>query len=854
MLAAALVYFYGREMTRNADEALDKRAGAIATGVANECEYGLLVGNNSLVQQAAVKALAQPDVLSAVVFNHAGKIVATAGQVDVDGTSREGPELVSKYNSTGAIEVALPNSRHADAFFIPVYLHAAPDLHLEVDDSSSAAAEEAGRKLGLVELTVSRVSTDAAVARARLIAIEITSLLVVVVSFVKLLLVRHMVKPLRSLVAGTEHLAQGNLQTRVAISRNDEIGDLTKAFNKMADRLQESRTEILEHQRTLEQRVRERTIDLEREIAERERAQVALSEQARLSQLGADVGVALTHGDTMRSMLQTCTEAIVGHLDAAFARIWTLSEDQSTLELQASAGMYTHIDGGHARVPVGKFKIGLIAQERKPHLTNAVVGDPRVPVQEWAKREGLVAFAGYPLIVGNQLVGVLAMFSRKTLTDFTLKSLASVADGIALGIARKQSEETLRESELRYHSLFENMLEGFAYCKMLYEDDRPKDFVYIEVNGAFEKLTGLKNVVGRSVTDVIPGIRESDPGVLEVYGRVASTGEPERFERYSNALRAWFAVSVYSPQKEYFVAVFDNVTERKRADEERETMHRRLLEVSREAGMAEVATNVLHNVGNVLNSVNVCASLVSDKIRHSKALSLSKAAALLRGHAADLAQFLSTDPKGKQLPAYFEALAAHLDEERTALLKELASLTENVNHIKEIVAMQQSYGKRLGVLELLPVIGVVDDALRLNEGALARHQVKVIREYEEIPPMLLERHKVLQILVNLIRNGKYALDEGGGQDRQLTIRVGKNGGDTIKVAVVDNGIGIPAENLTRIFGHGFTTRKDGHGFGLHSSALAAKEMGGSLAVHSDGVDRGATFTLELPVDKGQHNS
>jgi signal transduction histidine kinase len=300
--------------------------------------------------------------------------------------------------------------------------------------------------------------------------------------------------------------------------------------------------------------------------------------------------------------------------------------------------------------------------------------------------------------------------------------------------------------------------------------------------------------------------------------------------------------------------VFDNVTERKRADEERETMHRRLLEVSREAGMAEVATNVLHNVGNVLNSVNVCASLVSDKIRHSKALSLSKAAALLRGHAADLAQFLSTDPKGKQLPAYFEALAAHLDEERTALLKELASLTENVNHIKEIVAMQQSYGKRLGVLELLPVVGVVDDALRLNEGALARHQVKVIREYEEIPPMLLERHKVLQILVNLIRNAKYALDEGGGQDRQLTIRVGKNGGDTIKVAVVDNGIGIPAENLTRIFGHGFTTRKDGHGFGLHSSALAAKEMGGSLAVHSDGVDRGATFTLELPVDKGQHNS
>jgi signal transduction histidine kinase len=144
-------------------------------------------------------------------------------------------------------------------------------------------------------------------------------------------------------------------------------------------------------------------------------------------------------------MLQGCSEAMVKHLDAAFARIWTLNEAENVLELQSSAGLYTHIDGGHARVPVGKFKIGLIAQERQPHLTNTVVGDPRVPQQEWAKREGLIAFAGYPLIVADRLVGVMAMFARQPLTEVTLQALASVADMVAVGIERKRAEDEVRQ-------------------------------------------------------------------------------------------------------------------------------------------------------------------------------------------------------------------------------------------------------------------------------------------------------------------------------------------------------------------------------------------------------------------------
>ena len=148
---------------------------------------------------------------------------------------------------------------------------------------------------------------------------------------------------------------------------------------------------------------------------------------------------------------------------------------------------------------------------------------------------------------------------------------------------------------------------------------------------------------------------------------------------------------------------------------------------------------------------------------------------------------------------------------------------------------------------------LVEDAVRMNAAALARHEVQVVREYAEVPPVVVERHKVLQILVNLIRNAKYAMDEGGRPDRQLTLRIGRNGGDFVHVCVIDNGVGIPSENLTRIFEHGFTTRKDGHGFGLHSGALAAQEMGGTLSVCSEGAGKGAVFTLALPTKPKKGN-
>ena len=185
-----------------------------------------------------------------------------------------------------------------------------------------------------------------------------------------------------------------------------------------------------------------------RDISERKHAEEELARGTRLAVLRAQVGLALNRSDDLDEMLQACCQALVDHLDASFARIWTLDELQNMLHLRASAGLYTHLDGSHSRVPVGQFKIGLIAEERRAHLTNEVIGDPRVGDQEWAQREDLVSFAGYPLLVDGQILGVVAMFAKHELSDEAFTALSTVADAIALGVGRKRSLVELERAKL----------------------------------------------------------------------------------------------------------------------------------------------------------------------------------------------------------------------------------------------------------------------------------------------------------------------------------------------------------------------------------------------------------------------
>ncbi|SKA85531.1 Histidine kinase-, DNA gyrase B-, and HSP90-like ATPase [Pseudomonas extremaustralis] len=273
-----------------------------------------------------------------------------------------------------------------------------------------------------------------------------------------------------------------------------------------------------------------------------------------------------------------------------------------------------------------------------------------------------------------------------------------------------------------------------------------------------------------------------------------------------------------------------------------------LLDSARQAGMAEIATNVLHNVGNVLNSVNISADLVARKLRTSKAQGLGKAMQLINAHPDDLGTYLREDEKGKLLPDYLNQLVEAIAVEQQGLTDELAQLSKSVDHIKDIVSTQQSYAGVSSVLEPVQISALMEDALRMNSGALNRHHVTVVKEYAQVPQIMADKHRLLLIMVNLISNAKYAMSSLSDRPRQMTLSIQTVENDILQISVKDEGEGIPAENMARIFTHGFTTRKEGHGFGLHSCALAAIEMNGRLTAHSDGPGKGALFTLQIPLN------
>jgi PAS domain S-box-containing protein len=409
-------------------------------------------------------------------------------------------------------------------------------------------------------------------------------------------------------------------------------------------------------------------------------------------------------------------------------------------------------------------------------------------------------------------------------------------------------EADLRLKRTLVHAFLENVPEA------VYFKDRQCRFIAVSKSKAARH--GYANpaaLVGKSDADLFTGDHAEE--AREDEAAIMATGVPllDKIERlnWPDGRTTWARTSKLPlrDDSDRVVGTFgmsEDITAGKVTEESLEKANKDLVDASRLAGMAEVATGVLHNVGNVLNSLNVSASVVATGLRRSKVEPLVKVAALLRAQEGDLAAFLCDDPKGKLIPEFLHSLARHLAEERTHLLQEVDSLQQNIEHIKEIVSMQQAYATMVGVVEPLDPITLVEDSLRMNAAALVRHEVRVVRDFQPAPPLWAERGKVLQILINLIRNAKYALDSGPTPDRILTLRITPAPAGSVTIAVEDNGAGIAPENLTRIFGHGFTTRADGHGFGLHSSLSAAREMGGALAAASAGLGRGACFTLELP--------
>ncbi len=293
-------------------------------------------------------------------------------------------------------------------------------------------------------------------------------------------------------------------------------------------------------------------------------------------------------------------------------------------------------------------------------------------------------------------------------------------------------------------------------------------------------------------------------------------------------------------------ALRNEIIERKRAEEAIAGMSRELANAAHRAGKAEVATNVLHNVGNVLNSVLVTLRLAVDRVRASRVVNLSRAVDLLEQHKEDLGRFLSEDAQGQRLPKYLRNLALHLTAEQAELLDELEGAHKHAEHIKHVVSVQQEFAGISNFLQPTDLASIIEDAIRINT---LENSVQIDRDFAPVPIMLADKHKILQIIINLISNAKYAVKNvEPGVPKRIRVQLSRADDERVRIVVTDTGMGIAADHLQRIFQHGFTTRKEGHGFGLHAAVTAAQEMGGTLLADSEGPGRGAKFTLELPCE------
>lgn len=430
----------------------------------------------------------------------------------------------------------------------------------------------------------------------------------------------------------------------------------------------------------------------------------------------------------------------------------------------------------------------------------------------------------------------------------------STAEMWQIGEQRAELEQTNERIEQEVQERTEALRESLAW-KAVILDSAADGIITFDASGrikegnrAAQRMFGYERdaLIGLHVSKLMPVSDAKQGPEANIRSIVGARREVMGIRRDGTRIPIDLSVSaVEHGSEQSFTGIMRDLTEQKAAQAELARINDDLQTASRRAGMAEVATGVLHNVGNVLNSVNVSASMATDRIRDSRVTGLSQAVALLDEHADDLGRYLSEDEKGRRLPSYLGMLARHLSDEQDEVLSELESLAENIDHIKNIVSMQQSYATAAGVIETASINDVLEDALRITSTSLARHDIRIDKHYGDIESIATDKQRVIQILVNLIRNAKQAMTDQNGEPAVLTLRT-EQVNEVIRIRVSDSGVGIPAENLPRLFRHGFTTKEDGHGFGLHHSALAAKELGGALSAESDGVGKGATFTLELP--------
>jgi len=538
------------------------------------------------------------------------------------------------------------------------------------------------------------------------------------------------------------------------------------------------------------------------------------------------------------------------------------------------SGLFLHLSGHHTEAYFYLFGalafLALYRDWRLVTLATAVIALHHLALQlvwPWFVRDAFAASPwrtvefGFWLLFENIALAVWCWISRRELREiagrqFEYQQLLGQLEQRVYDrtreleneiAARDRTARELRETELQHRNLVAALPIG------IFETTR----------------TGAVRFANRHLLGLVGLPVNFDPTYISLGdGRIFPIVDHERFwhrlenEReihgYSTSLRHFdgttFEVVINArlkptPPGDELVAegTVEDVSSRKRASRELDQLHNQLVVASRQAGMAEVATGVLHNVGNVLTSVNLIVHDVQDRLKTTRLSHLRRVVEVLEREQPRLADFLTVDGAGKQLPDFLKKLDTYLVDENRQLLADVEGLVRHFEHIREIIVTQQGSAQLLGLVETLAPAQLFEDALHLNAESMERHGISLERSFDPCPAVKADRHKVLQILVNLLKNAKDALQVRQPGDRLIRVHVAPAGPKAIALAVQDNGQGIAPADLTRIFQHGFTTKQSGHGFGLHSSVLAAREMGGDLAASSPGPDAGSTFTLTLPV-------
>ncbi|MHB8836493.1 MAG: PAS domain S-box protein [Candidatus Methylomirabilia bacterium] len=518
----------------------------------------------------------------------------SAGDLHIDLVDKEGTFLYSNYHQEG-----IPHETSPDRAFLHEKIRAGPASgSLTYTNPAENTGEEIlvyVRERGFRDYPGSGwtlnlfVPTETVFLPLRLLRLGNIAV-VLVADFTLLvilfLLVRAFTRPIEELGRAAREIGKGNLEVRVPVGSRDELGLFAETFNQMAASMEESQRALSVINRELEGKVAERTgellhmnEELHAELSERVKAQEALQVRERLLRLNADIGEALTLGEALPEVLQRCAGIIVRDLDAAFVRIWMLGDEAGVLELKASAGIYTRLDGQHNRKIVGTGKIGIIAQDQRPILTNAVLSDPAIADHEWARQEGMVAFAGHPLVVDGKTVGVMALFSRRPLESFVLSALENVAQRIAAFIGRQRAEEALRASENRYRELFDAASDG------IYKTDARG--VFTSMNRAGARIFGHESpeeVIGRPALEYWrdPKDRERLRADLEREKSVTSWGIAAR-KKNGEFLELETSSRILEGDDGAFLGiegVLRDVTQRVKAEAERELILAQLQEAA----------------------------------------------------------------------------------------------------------------------------------------------------------------------------------------------------------------------------------------------------------------------------------